>query len=87
MFSVCANPECQAPFDYQARQIVSFSQGYYSGREPAKYSLRATFLALLQVLEYLHLGIPKQAWCGAQEFPGNIGQPRDNSFYSCRLAG
>ena len=50
--------------------------------------MRATFLALQQMLEYLHLGIPEQTRCDdAQEFAGDINQPRHHPFYSCRLAG
>ena len=39
------------------------------------------------MLEYLHLGIPKQTRCDAQEFAGNTNQAEHHPFYSCRLAG
>jgi hypothetical protein len=34
MVSACANPECQAPFDYRQGQFFRFHKGHPAGEEP-----------------------------------------------------
>jgi hypothetical protein len=34
MFSVCANPDCRAPFDYQRGQLFRFHKDHPAGEKP-----------------------------------------------------
>ncbi|HMD08696.1 MAG TPA: hypothetical protein VKH63_14245 [Candidatus Acidoferrum sp.] len=34
MFSVCANPDCQAPFDYHQGQLFRFHKDHPPGEKP-----------------------------------------------------
>lgn len=34
MFSVCANPDCQAPFDYQQGELFRFHKDHPAGEKP-----------------------------------------------------
>ena len=34
MFSVCANPECRAPFDYQQGRLFRFHKDHAAGEKP-----------------------------------------------------
>jgi hypothetical protein len=89
MFSVCANPKCQMPFDYEHGRLFRFRKDAAPDKNPPNIHACniSGFAANARIFTPWN-GIPEQTRCDdAQEFAGNIDQPRHHPFYGCRLAG
>ena len=86
MISTCANPACQAPFDYRQGELFRFHKSHRPDERAAQYAFRPAFLALRKMLETVHPRLLGRTRCLSPSSSRNSRIGRNRPVRRRRLA-